>query len=129
MSVIVVHSDDNIRSSFEEEIEIQTKKKRKSHLLREDDLSKEKKRRSKVIVNLVEMYKCDLHSTLYFIQDDQHLQLNPYFGFINKRTTYDIPTSYPVFDMKSNGFINKNNLTMQMQNNQTSNTPTPIFIQ
>ncbi|CAB5345181.1 unnamed protein product [Rhizophagus irregularis] len=93
------HSDDNIRSSSEE-IEIQTKKKKKSRSLREDDLSKEEKRRSEVIADL-----------------------------INKGTTYDIPPSYPVFDMKSSVFINKNNSATQMQNSQTSNTPTPIFIQ
>ncbi|RGB43691.1 hypothetical protein C1646_749481 [Rhizophagus diaphanus] len=47
------------------------------NIKREDDLLKEKKRRSEVIADLVEMYKYDLHSTPYFIQDDQHLQLNP----------------------------------------------------
>ncbi|GBC45398.2 hypothetical protein GLOIN_2v193871 [Rhizophagus irregularis DAOM 181602=DAOM 197198] len=128
------HSDDNIRSSSEE-IEIQTKKKKKSRSLREDDLSKEEKRRSEVIADLVEMYKCDLHSTPCFIQDGRHLQLNPSRlqlwarEIINKGTTYDIPPSYPVFDMKSSVFINKNNSATQMQNSQTSNTPTPIFIQ
>ncbi|POG66026.1 hypothetical protein GLOIN_2v1880119 [Rhizophagus irregularis DAOM 181602=DAOM 197198] len=81
------------------------------------------------------MYKCDLHSTPCFIQDGRHLQLNPSRlqlwarEIINKRTTYDIPPSYPVFDMKSSVFINKNNSATQMQNSQTSNTPTPIFIQ
>lgn len=74
--IIFQHSDDNIRSSSEE-IEIQTKKKKKSRSLREDDLSKEEKRRSEVIADLVEMYKCDLHSTPCFIQDGRHLQLNP----------------------------------------------------
>ncbi|CAB5388964.1 unnamed protein product [Rhizophagus irregularis] len=128
------HSDDNIKSSSEE-IEIQTKKKKKSRSLREDDLSKEEKRRSEVIADLVEMYKCDLHSTPCFIQDGWHLQLNPSRlqlwarEIINKGTTYDIPPSYPVFDMKSSVFINKNNSATQMQNSQTSNTPTPIFIQ
>ncbi|CAB5378789.1 unnamed protein product [Rhizophagus irregularis] len=128
------HSDDNIRSSSEE-IEIQTKKKKKSRSLREDDLSKEEKRRSEVIADLVEMYKCDLHSTPCFIQDGRYLQLNPSRlqlwarEIINKGTTYDIPPSYPVFDMKSSVFINKNNSATQMQNSQTSNTPTPIFIQ
>ncbi|RGB21295.1 hypothetical protein C1646_778447 [Rhizophagus diaphanus] len=68
-----------------------------------DDLSKEEKRISEVIANLVEIYKCDLHSAPCFIQD--------------------------VFDMKSSVFINKNNSVMQMQNSQTSNMPTPIFIQ
>ncbi|GET01183.1 hypothetical protein GLOIN_2v1498801 [Rhizophagus clarus] len=34
-----------------------------------------------------------------------------------------------VFDMKSSVFINKNNLTIQTQINQTFTTPTPIIIQ
>ncbi|CAB5388017.1 unnamed protein product [Rhizophagus irregularis] len=115
------HSDDNIRSSSEE-IEIQTKKKKKSRSLREDDLSKEEKRRSEVIADLVEMYKCDLHSTPCFIQDGQHLRLNPSRLQLWAR-------EIALFDMKSSVFINKNNSATQMQNSQTSNTPTPIFIQ
>ncbi|GBC19578.2 hypothetical protein GLOIN_2v193871 [Rhizophagus irregularis DAOM 181602=DAOM 197198] len=115
------HSDDNIRSSSEE-IEIQTKKKKKSRSLREDDLLKEKKRRSEVIADLVEMYKCDLHSTPCFIQDGRHLQLNPSRLQLWAREIV-------LFDMKSSVFINKNNSATQMQNSQTSNTPTPIFIQ
>ncbi|GBC09429.1 hypothetical protein RclHR1_08860002 [Rhizophagus clarus] len=129
------HTENNIRSSSKEEIEIQTKKKKKFHLIKEDDLSKEEKTRSEVIVNLVEMYKCNLHSTPYFIQDDRYLQLNSSRlqlwtrEIINKGTTYDIPPSYLVFDMKSNVFINKNNLTTQTQINQTFTIPIPIIIQ
>ncbi|RGB43693.1 hypothetical protein C1646_749485 [Rhizophagus diaphanus] len=104
------HSDDNIKSSFEE-IEIQTKKKKKSYLLRENGLSKEKKRRSEVIADLVEILQFWAHE------------------IINKGTNYDILPLYLVFDMKSSVFINKNNSAMQMQNSQTSNTSTPIFIQ
>jgi len=49
---------------------------------------------------------------------------------MNKGTTYDIPPSYPVFDMKSSVTVNKNNLTTQAaQVNQTLSTPTPIVIQ
>ncbi|GBB87567.1 hypothetical protein RclHR1_14000001 [Rhizophagus clarus] len=51
--------------------------KKKSRSIREDDLSKEEKTRFEVIANLVEMYKCNLHSTPCFIQDGWHLQLNP----------------------------------------------------
>ena len=40
-------------------------------------MSKEEKTRSEIIANLVEMYKCNLHSTPCFIQDGRHLQLNP----------------------------------------------------
>src|SRR2546421_3085280 len=47
---------------------------------------------------------------------------------MNKETTYDVPPSYPVFDMKSSVTINKNNLGTQTQVNQTLSTPTPIPI-
>ncbi|PKK61026.1 hypothetical protein RhiirC2_761170, partial [Rhizophagus irregularis] len=65
----------------------------------------------------------------------KHKKLNPSrlqlwaHKIINKETTYDIPPSYPVFYMKSSVFINKNNSATQMQNSQTFNTPSPIFIQ
>ena len=50
---------------------------------------------------------------------------------MNKGTTYDVPPSYPVFDMKSSITINKNNLGIQTQVNQilSTPTPTPIIIQ
>src|SRR2546429_9990480 len=47
---------------------------------------------------------------------------------MNKGTTYDVPLSYPVFDMKSSITINKNNLRTQTQVNQTLSTPTPTPI-
>ena len=47
---------------------------------------------------------------------------------MNKGTTYDVPPSYPVFDMKSSVTINKNNLETQAQVNQTLSTPTPTPI-
>jgi len=47
---------------------------------------------------------------------------------MNKGTTYDVPPSYPVFDMKSSVTINKNNLGTQTQVNQTLSTPTPTPI-
>ena len=54
---------------------------------------------------------------------------------MNKGTTYDIPPSYPVFDMKSSITADKNNLTTQAQVSQpipaltSTSTPTPIIIQ
>ena len=47
---------------------------------------------------------------------------------MNKGTTYDVPSSYPVFDIKSSITINKNNLGTQTQVNQTLSTPTPTPI-
>jgi len=46
---------------------------------------------------------------------------------MNKGTTYDVPPSYPVFDMKSSVFTNNNKLTTQVQVNQTPTTPTFII--
>ena len=46
---------------------------------------------------------------------------------MNKGTTYDVPPSYPVFDMKSSVFANNNKLTTQVQVNQTPTTPTFII--
>ena len=53
------------------------KKKKKSHIIKEENLSKEEKVRSEVISTLCEKYKCSIHKTPCFIQDDRHLQLNP----------------------------------------------------
>ena len=52
-------------------------KRKKSRAIREEDLSKEQKTRSEVISTLCDMYKCDVHTTPCFIQDNRHLQLNP----------------------------------------------------
>ncbi|CAB4460170.1 unnamed protein product [Rhizophagus irregularis] len=56
---------------------LQYTKKKKSCAIREEDLSKEERERSKVISTLCKMYKCNIHITPCFIQDNQHLQLNP----------------------------------------------------
>ena len=64
-------------TSTEEEIKLQSKKKKKSRAIREEDLSKEEKIRSEVITTLCEKYKCNMHTTPCFIQDGRHLQLNP----------------------------------------------------
>jgi hypothetical protein len=46
-------------------------------MIREENLSKEEKTRSEVIATLCEKYKCHLHVTPCYIQENQHLQLNP----------------------------------------------------
>jgi hypothetical protein len=46
---------------------------------------------------------------------------------MNKGITYNVPPSYPVFDMKSSEFANNNKLTTQVQVNQTPTTPTFII--
>ena len=52
-------------------------KRKKSCALREEDLSREEKKRSEVIAILCEKYKCNMHVIPCFIQDNRHLQLNP----------------------------------------------------
>ncbi|PKY59814.1 hypothetical protein RhiirA4_482887 [Rhizophagus irregularis] len=123
-------------SGFSSAEELQGRKKKKSRAIREDDLTKEEKTRSEVISTLCEMYKCNIHTTPCFIQDDRHLQLNPARlqlwarEIINKGATYEVPPSYPTFDAKSSVSVNKNNLTTQTQVSQTvPATPTPIIIQ
>jgi hypothetical protein len=54
-----------------------SKKKKKSRVLQEDDLSKEEKMRAEVISALSKKYECDIHSTPCYVQDNRHLQLNP----------------------------------------------------
>ncbi|CAB5382958.1 unnamed protein product [Rhizophagus irregularis] len=132
-------SSDESNSSAEEEIELQSKKKKKSRAIKEADLSKEEKMRSEVIATLCEKFKCNLHTTPCYIQDQRHLQLNPARlqlwarEIINKGTTYEIPPSFPTFDIvKSGVFVNKNNLITQAQVSQTPSTTSavaPIIIQ
>ncbi|GBC01639.1 hypothetical protein RclHR1_42720001, partial [Rhizophagus clarus] len=148
-------SDESEFSSIEE---LQRTKKKKSRVIHEEDLSKEERTQSEVISTLCEMYKCNIHATPCFIQENRHLQLNParlqlwaceivrfsteiilfciikikifyYFYYINKGTTYEIPPSYPTFDVKSSISINKNNLVMQAQVSHAPTTPVPIIIQ
>ena len=52
-------------------------KKRKSRAIREEDLTKEEKMRAEVIITRCAKYKCNIHTTLCYIQDNRHLQLNP----------------------------------------------------
>lgn len=63
--------------SSTEEIELRCTRKKKSRAIREEDLSKEERTRSEAISTLCEMYKCNIHTTPCFIQDNRHLQLNP----------------------------------------------------
>jgi hypothetical protein len=57
--------------------ELQSTKRKKSRAIRKEDLSKEETTRAEVVSTLCEIYKCDMHTTPCFIQDDKHLQLNP----------------------------------------------------
>ncbi|UZO01552.1 uncharacterized protein OCT59_020066 [Rhizophagus irregularis] len=122
-------------SGFSSE-ELQYTKKKKLRAICEEDLSKEERTRSEVISTLCEMYKCNIHATPCFIQDNRHLQLNPARlqlwarEIINEAATYEVPPSYPTFDAKSSVSVNKNNLTAQTQVSQAlPATATPIIIQ
>ena len=53
------------------------KKKKKSHAIKENDLSIEKRTKAETIADLYEKYKCELHKTPCFVQENRHLQLNP----------------------------------------------------
>jgi len=63
--------------SSTEEIKLQCTKRKKSRAIREEDLSKKERERAEVVSILCEMYKCNIHTTPCFIQDNRHLQLNP----------------------------------------------------
>lgn len=64
-------------ASEEEKTSSKFKKKKKSRAIQENDLSKEEKTKADTIAFLCEKYKCNLHKTPCFIQEDRHLQLNP----------------------------------------------------
>jgi hypothetical protein len=64
-------------SSTEEDIELPPKKKKKSRSIREEDLTKEEKSRAEVISGLCARYKCDIHMTPCYVENNKHLQLNP----------------------------------------------------
>ena len=63
-------------ASDEERVLSSSKKKKKSHVIQEKNLSKEEKTRAETIAALCVKYKCDLHKTPCFIQENWHLQLN-----------------------------------------------------
>ena len=52
------------------------KKKKKSRAIQENDLSNEERTKAKTIADLCEKYKCELHKTPCFVQENRHLQLN-----------------------------------------------------
>ena len=64
-------------ASDKEKMLSSSKKKKKFRAIQENDLSKEEKTRAETIAALCEKYKCDLHKTPCFIQENRHLQLNP----------------------------------------------------
>jgi hypothetical protein len=71
-------NESDLSVSEEEKVMIRSKKKKKkSRAIREDDLSKEERTRAEIISALCEKYKCDLHTTPCYIQNNRHLQLNP----------------------------------------------------
>lgn len=63
--------------SEEEGMLSNAKTKKKSRAIQESDLSKEEKTRAETIAILCEKYKCNLHTTPCFVQENRHLQLNP----------------------------------------------------
>ncbi|GBB99952.1 hypothetical protein RclHR1_36930001, partial [Rhizophagus clarus] len=66
-----------IQENSTSEEDVSNKKKKKSHAIKEDDLTNEERTRAKTIVDLCEKYKCELHKTSCFVQENRHLQLNP----------------------------------------------------
>ena len=60
-----------------EKISSNSKKKKKSRAIQENDLSKEEKTKAETITALREKYKCNIHQTSCFVQENRHLQLNP----------------------------------------------------
>jgi hypothetical protein len=66
-----------LSASEEERVSSNSKKKKKSRVIRENDLSNEEKTKAEVIAGLHEKYKCNMHQTACFIQENRHLQLNP----------------------------------------------------
>ncbi|GES88200.1 hypothetical protein GLOIN_2v1776024 [Rhizophagus clarus] len=138
MSIIIViddlkHSKDSNESSASEEDIFNKKKKKK------DDLTNEERTRAKTIADLCEKYKCELHKTSCFVQENCHLQLNPARlqlwtrEIINKNATYDVPSTYPTFSVTLGALVNKNNNGVQNSTTTTSTSSAapsnPIVIQ
>ncbi|PKY52464.1 hypothetical protein RhiirA4_470111, partial [Rhizophagus irregularis] len=71
--------------------------------------------RAETIAALCEKYKCDVHKTPCFIQENRHLQLNPARlqlwarEIINKNATYDVPPTFPTFSAALGTLVSKNN--------------------
>ena len=53
------------------------KKKKKLCAIQEKDLSKEETTKAETIIALRVKYKCNIHQMSCFVQENQHLQLNP----------------------------------------------------
>ena len=64
-------------ASDKEKMLSSSKKRKKLYATQENDLSKKEKTKAETIATLCEKYKCDLHKTSYFIQENYYLQLNP----------------------------------------------------
>ncbi|CAB4463875.1 unnamed protein product [Rhizophagus irregularis] len=151
MSVIVVIGDDSVNeetkskrlkisnksdfsASDEERIPSSSKKKKKSRATQENDLSKEEQSRAETIAALCEKYKCDVHKTPCFIQENRHLQLNPARlqlwarEIINKNATYDVPPTFPTFSAALGTLVSKNN-DVQIPTTGSTAPVNPIVIQ
>ncbi|CAB4486679.1 unnamed protein product [Rhizophagus irregularis] len=147
-----VESDGSV--SEKEKVITHTKKKKKSRVIRDDDLSKEERTQAEIISVLCEKYKCNLHTTPCYIQDNRHLQLNPARlqlwarEIMNKGTTEDVPPTYPTFSATLGVLVSNNNTQISTTAPATAstttsatavpaaasavppaNTPTPIIIQ
>ncbi|GES89669.1 hypothetical protein GLOIN_2v1473341 [Rhizophagus clarus] len=85
MEKINLENSDESKFSSNEETELQSIEKRKSHSIREDDLTNEER--------ILQLWAHEI---------------------INKGATYNIPPSFSTFDIKSGIFVNKNNLTTQL---------------
>ncbi|CAB4383111.1 unnamed protein product [Rhizophagus irregularis] len=118
-----LHNKSSDESGFSSAEELQYTKKKKLRAICEEDLSNEEKTRSEVISTLCEIYRCNVHATPCFIQDNWHLQLDPARlqlwaqEIINKGATYEVPPSYLTFDVKSS----ISNLILQTQIFQVKN--------
>ncbi|GES96919.1 hypothetical protein GLOIN_2v1781259 [Rhizophagus clarus] len=117
-----------IQENSASEEDVSNKKKKKSHTIKEDDLTNEERTRAKTIADLCEKYKCELHKTSCFVQENCHLQLNPARlqlwarEIINKNAIYDVPPTYPTFSAMLRVLVDKNNNSVQ---NSTTTTSTP----
>ncbi|PKY50703.1 hypothetical protein RhiirA4_467303 [Rhizophagus irregularis] len=140
MSVIVVIGDDSVNKETKSKcLKVPNKSNssasdEKISCTQENDLSKEEQSRAETIAALCEKYKCDVHKTPCFIQDNHHLQLNPARlqlwarEIINKNATYDVPPTFSTFSAALGMLVSKNN---DVQTPTTGSTApvNPIVIQ
>ncbi|GBB92025.1 hypothetical protein RclHR1_19540001 [Rhizophagus clarus] len=115
-----------IQENSASEEDVSNKKKKKNRAIKEDDLTNEERTRAKTIADLCKKYKCKLHKTSYFMQENCYLQLNPArlqlwtHEIINKNATYDVPPTYPTFSATLRALVNKNNNSVQNSTTTTS---------